>query len=144
MYSNTGFVLNEETARYVFKDLPKPTEPYIAIDTWRYLMVVYETISGKDPLEYPDLYKIFGDYVKTIKTLYERKEADTTRNMKYINYIPVELRDNDAFMNRSFIVFRKMFDKKIKKSSEGLRIQTLRTQGEFRTERKTPVMMELD
>jgi serine/threonine protein kinase len=128
MYSNGVFELNEETARYVFKDIPKPPEPYIAIDTWRYLMFVYETISGKDPLEYPDLYKIFGDYVKTIKTLNERKEIETTRNMKYINYIPTELRDNDAFMNRAFVVFNNMNN--LPKKSKT-----------FRTER---VSMELD
>lgn len=101
------WVLNKNAAN-IYNDVLKPTQPYVAIDMWRILILVYESIYG-DPFLVDDLFLLYGNYAVMCRDslINKSKPLKDIIQLKYLSLLKVE-KDNEYFLNACLIVLNRM------------------------------------
>ena len=124
MYFGKTFVVNRLVTERLFRNLKKPTEPYVVFDIWRILVYTLDTLYGS-PFNSKYLFDIFEEYAQDMKTLYENKRItlnDMTQ-FRYLDRIPLRFRDNQYVLNACLDALSEMSKEFNKKTPEELKME---------------------
>jgi serine/threonine protein kinase len=109
MYLDENTWMLNPNASNIYNDVIKPTQPYVAIDMWRILILVYESIYG-NPFLVDDLFLLYEDYATMCRDSLANnsKPLKDIIQLKYLSLLTDDMKDNEYFLNACLIILNRM------------------------------------
>jgi serine/threonine protein kinase len=103
------WILNKTAAETIYDGVIKPTQPYVAVDMWRILILVYDSIYG-DPFVVDDLFLLYEDYAVMCRDsiINKSKPLKDIIQLKYIELLSDDIKDNEYFLNACLVILNRM------------------------------------